>query len=182
MLYVFFYLQAKIQCSTLCKCVGCKNCDESTKSLLDLANAADQRKQQHNPQQQYNNYQGQQVNANNINSTSQLLNANSQNVFSLKQASFGHNRSSLLWNHNASSSFLGSDLASKSFNGLDTLNSYQKSQLEQQQILKYFPLSLFKSYFRFNTRTSNSNDPWRGITEDAKNDYHTGFEVLFYKL
>jgi protein lin-54 len=37
---------AKIQCSSLCRCVGCKNCDESTKSLLHLANAADLRKQQ----------------------------------------------------------------------------------------------------------------------------------------
>jgi len=37
---------AKIQCSSLCKCVGCKNCDESTRSLLQLANAADYRKQQ----------------------------------------------------------------------------------------------------------------------------------------
>ena len=42
---------AKIQCSTLCKCIGCKNCDESTKALLQLANAADMRKQQHHHQQ-----------------------------------------------------------------------------------------------------------------------------------
>merc|ERR1719468_64733 len=39
---------AKIQCSTLCKCINCKNCDESTKTLLQLANAADLRKQQQN--------------------------------------------------------------------------------------------------------------------------------------
>ena len=30
----------------MCKCVGCKNCDESTRSLLQLANAAEMRKQQ----------------------------------------------------------------------------------------------------------------------------------------
>lgn len=41
-----FLFKAKIQCSTLCKCVGCKNCDESTRSLLQLANAAEMRKQQ----------------------------------------------------------------------------------------------------------------------------------------
>jgi len=35
----------------LCKCIGCKNCDESTKALLQLANAADIRKQQHHHQQ-----------------------------------------------------------------------------------------------------------------------------------
>lgn len=27
---------SKIQCSTFCKCNGCKNCDEITKKLLDL--------------------------------------------------------------------------------------------------------------------------------------------------
>ncbi len=37
---------ANIKCSSLCKCVGCKNCDEPTKTLLQLANAADLRKQQ----------------------------------------------------------------------------------------------------------------------------------------
>lgn len=42
---------AKIQCSALCKCVGCKNCDESTRTLLQLANAADLRKQQHQLEQ-----------------------------------------------------------------------------------------------------------------------------------
>lgn len=49
--------KAKIQCSALCKCVGCKNCDEATRSLLELANAAadlrnkQQQQQQNQPQQ-----------------------------------------------------------------------------------------------------------------------------------
>jgi hypothetical protein len=120
-------IKAKIQCSTLCKCVGCKNCDESTKSLLELANAADQRKLQQN--QSSFNFPNHQM------SNSQLLHTSSQNLFMSKQSSFGMNRSSFLWSHNPSS-FLGCDLANKSFNGLDMLNSYQKTQLEQQQILK----------------------------------------------
>lgn len=37
---------ANIQCSTLCKCVGCKNCDETTKALIQMANANDFKRQQ----------------------------------------------------------------------------------------------------------------------------------------
>ncbi len=122
------YLKAKIQCSTLCKCVGCKNCDESTKSLLDLANAADQRKQQ---QHNFNSFQSQQT----VNNSQLLLNASNTNMLSLKQNSFGNNRSSFIWNH-STSGFLGNDLASKSFDCLDMLNSYERSQLEKQQVLK----------------------------------------------
>ena len=118
------FIKAKIQCSTLCKCVGCKNCDESTKSLLELANAADQRKLQ--PNQNFTNLNNQ----SNLNGH----HSSSQNLFSFKQNSYG-NKTSFLWSHNASS-FLSNDLASKSFNGLDILNSYQRTQLEQQQILK----------------------------------------------
>ncbi|RNA28194.1 lin-54 -like protein [Brachionus plicatilis] len=51
---------AKIQCSSLCKCVGCKNCDESTRTLLQLANAADLRKQQHQQEQKQQLIQQQQ--------------------------------------------------------------------------------------------------------------------------
>lgn len=51
---------AKIQCSALCKCVGCKNCDESTRTLLQLANAADLRKQQHQQEQKQQLIQQQQ--------------------------------------------------------------------------------------------------------------------------
>jgi hypothetical protein len=40
----------------LCKCVGCKNCDESTRTLLQLANAADLRKQQQQFQQSQQNH------------------------------------------------------------------------------------------------------------------------------
>ena len=51
---------AKIQCSALCKCVGCKNCDESTRTLLQLANAADLRKQQQQQEQKQQIIQQQQ--------------------------------------------------------------------------------------------------------------------------
>lgn len=60
-MFVYIFLKAKIQCSALCKCVGCKNCDESTRTLLQLANAADLRKQQQqnssNPNSQQSNQQ-----------------------------------------------------------------------------------------------------------------------------
>ncbi len=41
-------LQAKIMCSNLCKCVGCKNFEESAdrKTLMHLADAAEVRVQQ----------------------------------------------------------------------------------------------------------------------------------------
>ena len=45
---ITFYLQAKIMCSHVCKCVGCKNFEESPekKTLMHLADAAEVRKQQ----------------------------------------------------------------------------------------------------------------------------------------
>lgn len=66
---------AKIQCSTLCKCIGCKNCDESTKTLLQLANAADLRKQQQQFQQQHTKF-GTPLQSNSIisNQSSTLIN------------------------------------------------------------------------------------------------------------
>lgn len=46
--YYFFYFQAKIMCSSSCKCVGCKNFEESPerKTLMHLADAAEVRVQQ----------------------------------------------------------------------------------------------------------------------------------------
>lgn len=44
--YNFLVLQAKIPCGTMCKCVGCKNYDTESKSLMSLADAADLRHSQ----------------------------------------------------------------------------------------------------------------------------------------
>ena len=63
-------LKAKIQCSALCKCVGCKNCDEATKALLQLVNAADMRKQQLQ-QNKYNSQLQQNTSQSNAEQTSQ---------------------------------------------------------------------------------------------------------------
>lgn len=48
-LHVFFHLtKAKIMCSSICKCIGCKNFEESPerKTLMHLADAAEVRVQQ----------------------------------------------------------------------------------------------------------------------------------------
>lgn len=44
----FFFLKAKIMCSSICKCIGCKNFEESPerKTLMHLADAAEVRVQQ----------------------------------------------------------------------------------------------------------------------------------------
>ncbi|CAF0841145.1 unnamed protein product [Brachionus calyciflorus] len=111
---------AKIQCSALCKCVGCKNCDESTRTLLQLANAADLRKQQHQFEQKQQILQQQQQ----------------QQQQSLNQSNFLSHKitSSVSPNANNSNLFNGSSsLKLKNLTNFDMLSESQQIQLEHQQ-------------------------------------------------
>lgn len=118
-------IKAKIQCSTLCKCVGCKNCDESTKTLLQLANASELRKQQQNQHQQSL-----------LLKNSKILMSNQQNQNSLFSTVVPSSSSSM-WRNNSSRNNLISKHSS--FNSLDlvTKNSQDQFKLEQQQNLKF---------------------------------------------
>lgn len=106
----YFKIKAKIQCSTLCKCVGCKNCDESTRTLLQLANAADIRKQQ---QQQQQNQQ-------------QLLNNHSSYLMANQPST------SLLNTPNNDLFFMPSI-----FDRTEFLTELQQKQRDDKQLLKY---------------------------------------------
>ena len=115
---------AKIQCSTLCKCVGCKNCDESTKTLLQLANAADMRKQQQ--QQQF--YQAVCIGG---------------QAFSGSANQFGMaNQLNRLLAGNSTSHGASNWLSS-----IELLTEQQLKQLEQQQALKYALFSFVLKVF-----------------------------------
>ena len=120
-------LKAKIQCSALCKCVGCKNCDEATKALLQLVNAADMRKQQQLQQHKYNS----QLNANQHAHAEQ---ASQQNSLYAHNNS-GGTRHSASWRTNTFSSTGKLDL----FNNADF--SFARSNQEQIKLeqlnLKY---------------------------------------------
>jgi hypothetical protein len=80
---------AKIPCSILCKCLNCHNCDESTRTLLQLANAADLRKQQQIQQQQQHQQQEQKQQQQKLNSASNNLGIPSHlRLFSIEENHF----------------------------------------------------------------------------------------------
>ena len=114
---------AKIQCSTLCKCVGCKNCDESTRALIQLANAADLRKQQNNSSSNL----AASVSHSLMKHSSQLLNTNkiqSNNYLMSSHNSFGSdillNNNSSIWRSNSNLSSL--DLINDKFRKLNSFD------------------------------------------------------------
>jgi hypothetical protein len=136
---------AKIQCSTLCKCVGCKNCDESTRALIQLANAADLRKQQSNSSSNLSTSGSQSL----IKQSSQLMNTNkiqSNNYLMSSQNSFG---SEILLNNNGSIWRSNSNLSS-----LDFIND------------KFRKLNSFDMLFNNNNNNNNNDNDNDNATND----------------
>jgi len=113
---------AKIQCSTLCKCVGCKNCDESTKNLIQLANAPPLRNNNNKSFQQHQNLTQVVKNSKTFNSHHMLMDSSNS------------------WRNNNS---LNRTNDLNSFNSLDLLTraSQDHYKMEQQQNLKLVILS-----------------------------------------
>lgn len=126
---------AKIQCSTLCKCVGCKNCDESTKSILQLANAPILRKS--NNQHQH---------LTQVVKNGKTFNSHHNNY--MQSSSNGLNMANSLnsWRNNSMNRTFNDF---NSFNSFDLLTraSQDHFKIEQQKNLKFVQFYTFKLIF-----------------------------------